>query len=146
MTFIAISADQWSDIPLVPIASLDDALPWRNGVGELYFQQTSGKRASRSLDPGLHRPRRQVAQHFRRHTAVLGASAKSAPYKLSDGGGWHLLAQPGGSRLWRLRYRLGEGKHARPWFIPRSLTRVSSHQTGRARQIAEGFAYHRLII
>ena len=37
--------------------------------------------------------------------AIVKAAAKDKPYKLSDGGGLHLLVQPGGSRLWRFRYR-----------------------------------------
>jgi integrase len=41
------------------------------------------------------------------HTAVLKAFSKDVPYKLSDGGGLHLLVQPGGSKLWRFRYRYG---------------------------------------
>jgi integrase len=41
------------------------------------------------------------------HTAILKASTKAAVYKLSDGGGLHLLVRPGGSKLWRFRYRYG---------------------------------------
>jgi integrase len=41
------------------------------------------------------------------HTAVLKAVSKDIAYKLSDGGGLHLLVQPGGSKLWRFRYRYG---------------------------------------
>lgn len=37
------------------------------------------------------------------------ATKKQRPYKLSDGGGLHLLVQPNGSKLWRLKYRF-EGK------------------------------------
>jgi len=37
--------------------------------------------------------------------AILKARAKEKPYKLSDGEGLHLLVQPGGSKLWRFRYR-----------------------------------------
>ncbi len=33
------------------------------------------------------------------------AKPRSAPYKLSDAGGLHLLVNPNGSRLWRLAYR-----------------------------------------
>lgn len=34
---------------------------------------------------------------------------RQRPYKLSDGGGLHLLVQPSGSKLWRLKYRF-DGK------------------------------------
>lgn len=40
---------------------------------------------------------------------VKYASRRQRPYKLSDGGGLHLLVQPSGSKLWRLKYRI-EGK------------------------------------
>jgi hypothetical protein len=39
--------------------------------------------------------------------SITKAKPKKKPYKLSDGGGLHLLIQPGGSRLWRFRYRFG---------------------------------------
>ncbi len=39
--------------------------------------------------------------------SITKAKPKEKPYKLSDGGGLHLLVQPGGSRLWRFRYRFG---------------------------------------
>ncbi|MCW4460876.1 Arm DNA-binding domain-containing protein [Sphingomonas sp. BT-65] len=34
---------------------------------------------------------------------------RQRPFKLSDGGGLHLLVQPSGSKLWRLKYRF-DGK------------------------------------
>lgn len=37
--------------------------------------------------------------------AIVNAAAKDKSYKLSDGGGLHLLVQPAGSKLWRFRYR-----------------------------------------
>lgn len=40
---------------------------------------------------------------------VKYASKRQRAYKLSDGGGLHLLVQPSGSKLWRLKYRF-EGK------------------------------------
>lgn len=39
------------------------------------------------------------------HFAIDKAAASDKPYKLSDGGGLHLLVQPNGSKLWRFRYR-----------------------------------------
>ena len=41
------------------------------------------------------------------YVAISKASAKDKPYKLTDGGGLHLLVQPNGSKLWRFRYRFG---------------------------------------
>src|SRR6266852_4615657 len=37
--------------------------------------------------------------------AIVKAVAKDKPLKLSDGEGLHLLVTPGGSKLWRFRYR-----------------------------------------
>jgi integrase len=39
--------------------------------------------------------------------AITKAVSTDRPLKLSDGGGLHLLVQPGGSKLWRFRYRFG---------------------------------------
>jgi len=38
---------------------------------------------------------------------VRQAKPSDKPYKLFDGGGLFLLVQPGGSKLWRLKYRFG---------------------------------------
>ena len=40
-------------------------------------------------------------------TAVRNAKPRTKPFKLSDGGGLHLLVPPHGSKLWRLAYRFG---------------------------------------
>lgn len=40
---------------------------------------------------------------------VKYATKRQRPYKLSDGEGLHLLVQPNGSKLWRLKYRF-DGK------------------------------------
>lgn len=37
--------------------------------------------------------------------AVKSAKPKAKPYKLADGGGLHILINPNGSKLWRLKYR-----------------------------------------
>jgi integrase len=39
-------------------------------------------------------------------TAIRNSKPTGRPYKVSDGGGLHLLINPNGSRLWRLKYRL----------------------------------------
>ena len=38
-------------------------------------------------------------------TGIQNAKPKDKPYKLSDGGGLHLLIETGGSKLWRFRYQ-----------------------------------------
>lgn len=38
---------------------------------------------------------------------IRGAKPKSKPYKLTDGAGLSLQVNPNGSKLWRLRYRIG---------------------------------------
>ncbi|MDR6955231.1 integrase [Ancylobacter sp. 3268] len=40
-------------------------------------------------------------------TAIRNAKPRERPYKLADGGGLYLLINPIGSRLWRLKYRIG---------------------------------------
>ena len=39
------------------------------------------------------------------NTAIRNAWPRKTTFKISDGGGLHLLVQPNGSRLWRLAYR-----------------------------------------
>lgn len=40
-------------------------------------------------------------------TSIKNAKPKEKPYKLADGAGLYLLVNPNGSRLWRLKYRIG---------------------------------------
>ena len=42
-------------------------------------------------------------------TAIRTAKPKEKPYKMADGGGLYVLVNPGGGKLWRLKYRF-EGK------------------------------------
>jgi hypothetical protein len=43
--------------------------------------------------------------------AIRTAKPREKPFKLSDGGGLHLVVNPNGSKLWRLKYRfLGHEK------------------------------------
>lgn len=39
------------------------------------------------------------------HTRIEALKARNRPYKVSDGGGLHLLVTPAGGKLWRLSYR-----------------------------------------
>ena len=40
------------------------------------------------------------------NTKISNCKPQNKPYKLSDGGGMYLLVNPGGSKYWRLKYRL----------------------------------------
>ena len=40
-------------------------------------------------------------------TAIRNAATRGNPYKIFDGGGLHLLVNPSGLELWRLKYRFG---------------------------------------
>jgi integrase len=40
-------------------------------------------------------------------TTIEAAKSRDKPYKITDGNGLHLLINPNGSKLWRLRYRFG---------------------------------------
>ncbi len=40
-------------------------------------------------------------------TSIRNARSRGKPYKIFDGGGLHLLVNPEGSKLWRLKYRFG---------------------------------------
>lgn len=41
--------------------------------------------------------------------AIRAAKPRERPNRLADSGGLHLLVQPDGSRLWRMKYRV-DGK------------------------------------
>src|SRR5712692_11729356 len=55
----------------------------------------------------LRRSRRTYPQMPLTQFAISKAARGNKPYKLTDGGGLHLLVQPNGSKLWRFRYRFG---------------------------------------
>src|SRR3546814_11988980 len=54
-------------------------------------------------------PNRRYPQMPLKDLEVKYATRRQRPYKLSDGGGLHLLVQPRGAKLWRLNYRF-DGK------------------------------------
>lgn len=72
--------------------------------------------------------------------SIEKAKPKGRPYKLSDGNGLHLLVQPNGSRLWRLRYRFGGKQNmiGLGAFPVVSLAAARSKRDEARRQIAEG--------
>src|SRR5438105_14854542 len=49
--------------------------------------------------------------------AIKNAKPREKAFKISDGGGLHLLVQPNGSKLWRLAYRY-QGKQKLVSFGP----------------------------
>lgn len=53
--------------------------------------------------------------------AVRKAKPEDKPFKLSDGGGLHLLVRPNGAKLWRLKYRFA-GKEKLLSFGPYPIT------------------------
>ncbi len=62
--------------------------------------------------------------------AVRKAKPREKAYKLADGGGLHLLVQPGGSKLWRLKYRF-MGKEKLLSFGPYPLVTIAEARTKR---------------
>lgn len=74
-------------------------------------------------------------------TAIKAAKPKVKPYKLSDGGGLHLLLTPSGSKLWRLQYRHG-GKQKLLAFGAYPHVTLATARTKREeakRLLAQGF-------
>lgn len=73
-------------------------------------------------------------------TAIRSAKPTEKPYKLFDGGGLFLLVQPGGSRLWRLKYRIdGREKLLSVGMYPEvSLKSARERREDARRQIAAG--------
>jgi integrase len=71
---------------------------------------------------------------------IKNASPKKKPYKLSDGGGLHLLIGPKGSKLWRLKYRyLGKEKLLSFGRYPDlSLAKARKARESAREMIAEG--------
>ncbi|KAA0910046.1 Arm DNA-binding domain-containing protein [Aquicoccus porphyridii] len=56
--------------------------------------------------------------------ALRKAKPREKAYKLADGGGLHVLIQPGGSKLWRFKYRFG-GKEKLLSFGPYPLVTIA---------------------
>jgi hypothetical protein len=72
--------------------------------------------------------------------AVSKAAPKEKPYKLSDGNGLHLLVQPNGTKLWRLRYRFAgvEKMLALGSFPDTSLADARARRDDARRLLASG--------
>jgi integrase len=72
--------------------------------------------------------------------AIRAAKPREKPFKLSDGGGLHLLVHPKGSKLWRMKYRFGE-KEKLLSFGPYPITALADARRKRdeaKKLIAEG--------
>ena len=72
--------------------------------------------------------------------AVRNSKPQEKPYKLSDGGGLHVVFQPGGSKLWRLKYRFA-GKEKLLSFGSYPTVSIASARQNREeakKQIAAG--------
>lgn len=71
---------------------------------------------------------------------IRKAKPKDKPYKLSDSGGLYLLVSPGGSRLWRFKYRyLGKEKLLSLGAYPEvSLARARKARDAAREKLAEG--------
>jgi len=72
--------------------------------------------------------------------AVRNAKLKDKPYKMADSGGLYLHVQPGGSKLWRMKYRYA-GKEKVLSFGPYPLTTIVQARRKRddaKLQLAEG--------
>ena len=72
--------------------------------------------------------------------AIVKAVATDKPLKLPDGGGLHLLVQPGGSKLWRFRYRFAgrENMLALGVFPTTSLADARSKRDHAKKLLASG--------
>lgn len=73
-------------------------------------------------------------------TAIRNAKPRKQPFKISDGGGLHLLIQPNGSRLWRLAYRFA-GKQktlALGTYPTTSLAKAREGRDSAKRLLADG--------
>jgi integrase len=72
--------------------------------------------------------------------AIQNARPKQKPYKLADGDGLHLLVQPNGKKLWRLRYRFAgkENMLALGPLAAVSLATARSKREAARKLLAEG--------
>ena len=71
---------------------------------------------------------------------VATAKPKERPYKLTDGGGLHLLVQPSGAKLWRYKFRIygSEGQHAIGAYPTVSLSKAREQHSLARAMVATG--------
>jgi integrase len=72
--------------------------------------------------------------------SIQSAKPREKPYKLTDGNGLHLLVNPNGSKLWRLRYRFGGKQNmlALGSFPEITLASARTKREDARRLVAEG--------
>lgn len=72
--------------------------------------------------------------------AVRNAKPRDKTFKLTDGGGLHLLVQPAGIKLWRLKYRFGGKENLLPFgpYPATSLAEARRNRENAKRLIAGG--------
>lgn len=69
---------------------------------------------------------------------IKNAKSKKKPYKLSDGGGMYLLVEAGGSKYWRLKYRvLGKEKTLALGVYPETSLKEAREKRDEARKQLE---------
>ena len=80
-------------------------------------------------------------------TRIRSAKPAERPYKLTDGGGLYLEVKPTGSKLWRVRYRLGgkENVFAIGDYPAVGLAEARDERTAAKKLIKQGVhpAHHR---
>lgn len=71
-------------------------------------------------------------------TAIRNAKPKTRPYKVADSQGLYLLVNPGGSKLWRVKYRFNgvERKLALGPYPEITLAEARSARDKARRQLA----------
>jgi hypothetical protein len=71
---------------------------------------------------------------------IRAAKPREKPHKLADSGGLYLLVQPGGSRLWRMKYRVnGKEKSLAFGSYPQVSLAKAREARGKAKDmLAEG--------
>ena len=72
--------------------------------------------------------------------AIVKAAASGKTVKLADGDGLHLLVKPGGTKLWRFRYRFGarENMLALGAFPTVTLAEAQSKRDDARKLLAKG--------
>lgn len=82
-----------------------------------------------------------MASELLTDTAIRAAKPRDKSYKLFDGGGLYLEVTPGGTRLWRFKYRFAgkERKLALGKYPETTLAKARKRRSEARDQLAEGF-------
>jgi Arm DNA-binding domain len=71
-------------------------------------------------------------------TAIRTTKPRAKPFKLTDGGGLHLLVNPSAVKLWRLAYRFGGKQKTLALGAYPSVTLAAARSRRNAARCAEG--------